>query len=132
MSSLSSPLSSRVPAPAASRVRFLGPPSGPGQGLQPSCVSLGSPWQVGYGSQVPSSVQDDLISGPTGHWNSQTAPGQSREQYPGIPGHTPGTCSSTPGSCSMHRGMSVQVPSSWHSGTLFLPLEHTTEQVSPT
>ena len=32
---------------------------------------------------------------------------------PGMAGQSPVTCSSTPGLCSMHRGMSVQVPSSW-------------------
>ena len=35
-----------APDPEA-MVRFLGAPRGPGQGLQPSWVSLGSPWQVG-------------------------------------------------------------------------------------
>ena len=70
-----------------------------------------SPSQNGYGSQVPSGVQNDRMSGPNKQSNSQTPPGKSSEQYPGIPGQRPGTCDSFPGSCSMHRGMSVHVPS---------------------
>ena len=49
-----------APPAAASAVLFLKAPRGPGQGLHPSWVSLGSSWQVGYGSQVPSGVHEDL------------------------------------------------------------------------
>ena len=105
-------------------VRFLGAPRGPGQGLHPSWVSLGSPWHVGYGSQVPSGVQVDRILGPMGHSNVQSPPGLSREQYPGIPGHIPGICSSLPGSCSIHRGTSVQVPSALIQENIFKYLNY--------
>jgi len=48
----------------ASAVLFLDPPLGPGQPSQPSLVSLRSPEHVGYGSQVPSTVHRESISGP--------------------------------------------------------------------
>jgi len=47
-----------------SAVLFLISPRGPGQPSQPSCVSLKSPSQVGYGAQVPSAVQIESMSGP--------------------------------------------------------------------
>ena len=46
----------------ASAVLFLAPPAGPGQPSQPSLVSRRSPAQVGYGSQVPSTVHSESIS----------------------------------------------------------------------
>jgi len=48
----------------ASAVLFLAAPTGPGQPSQPSLVSLRSPLQVGYGSQVPSTEHRELISFP--------------------------------------------------------------------
>jgi len=98
--------------PPASAVLLRGPPNGPGHPSQPSRVSRISPSHLGYGSHVPSEVQDERMSGPVRQSNSHRPPGLSREQYPGIPGHRPGTCCSCPGSCSMHLGMSVHVPSS--------------------
>jgi len=48
----------------ASAVLFLDPPLGPGHPSHPSLVSLRSPEHVGYGSQVPSTVHRESISGP--------------------------------------------------------------------
>jgi len=115
----------------ASAVLFLDRPAGPGQPSQPSLVSLRSPSHVGYGAQVPSWVQIESISAPVTQSNLQRVLRKPCAQYPGILGQTPGICSSTPGSCSTHRGISVQVPSSWHKGTLFLPKSQTTLQVCP-
>jgi len=115
----------------ASAVLFLEPPAGPGHPSHPSLVSLRSPSHVGYGAHVPSWVQIESISAPVTQSNLQRVLRNPCAQYPGILGQTPGICSSTPGSCSTQRGISVQVPSSWHKGTLFLPKSQTTLQVCP-
>ena len=45
-----------------------------------SSANLMSPSQVGYGSQVPSLVQVERMSGPVRQSNSQRPPAYSREQ----------------------------------------------------
>ena len=55
-------------------------PLGPGQGLQPSWVSLMSPWQVGKGCQVPSTVQTESMLGPVGQENLHSWPRNPEEQ----------------------------------------------------